>query len=111
MNDQFETHDRLVPYFYTHSLLYLISGILEDEGKEFDAYILGLQRHIIGNYPYDSAQELINTNQFLFEATTNRIAFSQTDATTPDGMKTKSVSHGGFDDDNDTIESIKYFLK
>jgi len=111
MNDHFETHDRLVPYFYTHSLLYLISGILEDEGKEFDAYILGLQRHIIGNYPYDSAQELINTNQFLFEAATNRIAFSQTDATATDGMKTKSVSHGGFDDDNDTIESIKYFLK
>lgn len=110
MNDQFETHDRLVPYFYTHSLLYLISGILEDEGKEFDGYILGLERHIRGNFPYDSAQELINTNQFLFESSTKRIVFSQTDATTPDGIKTKSVSHGGFDDDNDTIESIKYFL-
>ncbi len=111
MNDQFEIQDRLVPYFYTHSLLYLISGILEDEGKDFDAYILGLQRHIIGNYPYDSAQELINTNQFLFEAETNRIAFSQTDVSATDGMKTKSVTHGGFDDDNETIESIKYFLK
>ena len=111
MNDQFETHDKLVPYFYTHSLLYLISGILEDEGKKFDAYILGLERHILGNYPYDSAQELINTNTFLFESAKNRIVFSQTDSTALDGLKTKSTSHGGFDDDDDTIDSIIYYLK
>jgi len=110
MNNQFETNDCLVPYFYTHSLLYLISGILEDEGKEFDGYILGLERHIQGTYPYDSAQELINTNEFLFEASTKRIAFSKTDSNAPDGLKTKSISHGGFDDDNETIKSIKYFL-
>lgn len=110
MNDYYETHDRLVPFLYTHSLLYLISGILEDEGKEFDAYILGLERHIMGSFPYDSEQNLIGTNKFLFESETNRVAFSKTNNIGHNGMKTNSVSHGGFDDDNDTIESIKHFL-
>jgi hypothetical protein len=110
MNDQFEILDKLVPYFYTHSLLYLISGILEDEGKEFDVYILGLERHISGNSPYDSEQELVNTSKFLFETTKNRIVFSKTDISAPEGLKTKSISHGGFDDDKDTISSIKYLL-
>jgi len=111
MNNQLETQDRLVPYFYTHSLLYFISGILEDEGKEFDSYILGLNRHISGNFPYNSAQELINAKQFLFEPAKDRILFSKSDISIPTGMKTNSESHGGFDDDNDTIESIKHFLK
>lgn len=110
MNNEFETKDNLIPFFYTHSLLYLISGILEDEGKEFDAYILGLEKHLQGTYPYDSAIELIKTNKFLFEPGENRIVFSKTDLTALYGMKTKSVSHGGFDDDKDTIDSIKYFL-
>lgn len=111
MSNQFETRDKLVPYFYTYSLLYLISGILENEGKEFDGYILGLERHIRGNYPYDKAQELINTKEFLFETTAKRIVFSQTALDSLDGFRAKSLSHGGFDDDNDTIESINYFLK
>jgi hypothetical protein len=110
MNNQIEILDKLVPYFYTHSLLYLVSGILEDEGKESDAYVLGLERHINRTAPYDSPEELISTNEFLFETATNRIAFSPTEATAPAGLKTKSKSHGGFDDDDDTINSIKYFL-
>ena len=33
MSDDFETKDRLVPAIYPHSLLYFISGVLEDEAR------------------------------------------------------------------------------
>lgn len=110
MSDQFETINCLVPYFYVSSLLYFISGILEDEGKEFDSYILGLERHIRGLPPYDLAQELISTKEFLYEPGKSRVIFSQSLEGAFDGSKTKSVSHEGFDDDDDTVESIKFFL-
>ena len=110
MTDTNEKHDILVPYLYTHSLLYLISGILEDEGSDFDAYILGLERDIKALHPYDTVNEIIVSNKFLFETGTNRIAFSQTDGTAPEGLRTESLSHGGFDDDDETINSIKFML-
>ena len=110
MNDNNEKHDILVPYLYTHSLLYLISGILEDEGNDFDAYILGLERDIKALHPYDTVNEIIASNKFVFEAGSNRIAFSQTDNTAPEGLRTKSLSHAGFDDDDETINSIKFML-
>ncbi len=108
MYDEFEIKDNLVPYFYTRSLLYLVSGILEDEGKEYDSYILGLERHIDGQSPYNSSQELLETHDFLYK--TKTLALSVTDSTAPKGLKTKSITHGGFDDDDDTVESIMYFL-
>jgi hypothetical protein len=110
MTDKNEKHDLLVPYFYTHSLLYLISGILEDEGSDFDSYILGLERNIKATPPYDSVNEIVEANKFLYAAGKNRIAFSQTDGTTPEGLRTQSLSHGGFDDDDATINSIKFML-
>jgi hypothetical protein len=111
MSDDYETKDCLVKYFYTHSLLYLISGVLEGEGEEFDCYVLGLERHIDGREPYHEDNMLKETSAFIFKNDSNRIAFSKTDATDPDGMRTTSTSHGGFDDDKPTIDSIKHFLK
>lgn len=111
MTDTNEKNDLLVRYFYTHSLLYLISGVLEEEGKEFDAYILGLDRNIKAAFPYDSAPEIVNTNRFLLEENQNRVLFSQTEALPSDGLRTRSLSHGGFDDDPSTIDSIKFILK
>lgn len=110
MTDKNEKHDLLVPYLYTHSLLYLISGVLENEGTDFDAYVLGLERHIRATTPYHLVKEIIDTNKFLYETEKNRISFSQTDDAAPEGSKTQSLSHGGFDDDEKTINSIKFIL-
>lgn len=110
MTDANEKHDILVPYIYTHSLLYLISGILEDEGKEYDGYILGLERDIKANHPYDTVQEILDSKGFLFASNSFRAVFSQTEDNANEGLKTKSLSHGGFDDDDETIRSIKYML-
>lgn len=110
MTEVNEKRDVLVPYLYTHSLLYLISGILENKGNDFDAYILGLERHIRAITPYDSVNEITAAHNFIYEEDQNRVAFSQTDGTAPDGLRTQSLSHGGFDDDDETISSIKFML-
>ena len=110
MTDNNEKQDILVPYLYTHSLLYLISGILENEGNDFDAYILGLERNIKATSPYDTVEEITDANKFIYEAGKNRVVFSKTDVTAPEGLSTQSLSHGGFDDDDATIKSIKYML-
>lgn len=111
MSDTLEKADSLVPYFYTHSLLYFISGVLEDKGESFDAPILGLERNLQAQFPYDNLVELIETNQFLFEQGKNRLVFSNGIPSQISGMKSNSKSHGGFDDDLDTIESLQFMLK
>lgn len=110
MTDKNEKKDILVPFVYTHSLLYLISGVLENEGKDFDAYILGLERHAYTHPPYDSVSEIRDCNIFLFKENTDHIIFSQTLDDAVEGLQTTSLSHGGFDDDEKTINSIKFLL-
>lgn len=110
MKDENEKKDILVPFLYTHSLLYLISGILEDEGNEFDAHILGLERNISASSPYDAVEEIMDAHRFIYEGGKSRVAFSQTDDNSPQGSETRSLSHGGFDDDDATIRSLKFML-
>lgn len=110
MTDDNEKNDSLVPYFYTHSLLYLISGILEDKGNDFDAYILGLERHIKAASPYHKVQVINDAHLFIYANGVNRVAFSQTSVNAFPGLRTRSLSHGDFDDDAETIASIKHIL-
>jgi hypothetical protein len=110
MTNNNECQDRMIPFFYTHSLLYLISGILEDEGVSFDAYILGLERDIDFVNPYD-IPELSDVHSYLYEPGKNRLVLSQTPGGPPDGLQTQSLSHGGFDDDPLTIASVQYIIQ
>ncbi|RLJ80227.1 alpha/beta hydrolase [Pedobacter alluvionis] len=109
MTDDNECRDKMVPYFYTHSLLYLISGVLEDEGKSFDAHILGLQRNIGFADPYN-VPELSAIHDYLYEDGAYRVSFSENLATTPAGMGTSALKHGDFDDDAATKNSITTIL-
>ena len=109
MSDMYESRDKLVPYFYTHSLLYLIAGILEDEGGSYDAHILGLERHIAYASPYD-IELLKDTHDFVYADGQKRFSLSVTNNGTEDGLRTSAQSHGGFDDDIPTLESIQYIL-
>lgn len=110
MADDFETKDMLVPYFYTHSLLYFISGVLEQEGEGYDEYVLGLNRHISGEKPYDIAP-LSDIHQYLFANGDHRVVFSKTADGADEGLRSLSLKHGAFDDDESTLKSMVYFLK
>lgn len=111
MTDANEKNDVLVPFLYTHSLLYLISGILEDQGESYDAYIAGMERHICGLYPYDSVAELQITHQYLYDnSNEKRLILSKTAEDAPVGEQTTALKHGAFDDNDVTIKSIQYLI-
>jgi hypothetical protein len=109
MTDENESNDALVPYVYTRSLLYLISGILEDNGKSFDAYILGLERHFRNLPPYN-IPELSGCHDYLFTNGLQRTCLSVSSPGTP-GLATSALKHGHFDDDEETLKSIQHILQ
>lgn len=95
MTDQYEKDDKLVPVLYPHSLLYFVSGLLEDET---DAHILGMQRH------FDRApgQLTFLTANGILSVTANGSAV---------GKHSTSRKHGDFDNDENTLLSIGHIIK
>jgi hypothetical protein len=110
MSDITECKDIMIAYFYTHSLLYLISGILEDRGDSYDAYILGLERHIRYESPYD-IEELNLVNSYLYTEGSDRLLFSETAIDALEGLQTRAVKHGGFYLEEFTKKSIQHLLR
>lgn len=109
MKDQFELDDFCLKVVYPNSLLYLISGILEKD--EYDAFILGMQRYHLKNFPYDGEQLLNKIITFL-QGNENRSIYSKTDEGALDGLISDSISHSGFNEpDKSTMRSIAYILK
>ena len=108
MSDEYECRDIMIPFIYTHSLLYLISGALEDEGESADAYILGLERHIRYQLPYNIT-DLQPCHDYLYLNGLNRVSYSVYTGTT-EGLETAAQKHGDFDDDVPTLRSITHIL-
>lgn len=112
MTDEAESEDALIdklPRVYPRSLLYLISGILEDEGKSFDEPILGMERYYkwasyTGNFP-----ELKQVSEFLAGGQ-HRVVLSPTSGNPP-GLNSMSRDHGYFNEDKETLDSIKHIIK
>lgn len=112
MSDYYEQNDTLIDGFsivYPHSLLYLISGILEDGGDNPDAHILGLERHINWqNYMKHAHLKSINT--YLNETNKNRLVLSVADNDNA-GLSSTATDHGDFDNNCKTLKSIVHILK
>ncbi|CAL1516749.1 hypothetical protein [Chitinophaga sp. MM2321] len=108
MSDVYEIKDHLVPVLYPRSLLYLISGILEE--RQNDAFILGLQRHITGGKPYDKEPVLQSIMNFI--KGDGRISYSVTGDDSTDGFRSTALHHGDFDNDKEaTLDSLMYLIK
>ncbi|MGZ3814179.1 MAG: alpha/beta hydrolase [Mucilaginibacter sp.] len=108
MSDHWECLDRCIPYVYTRSLLYMISGILEP--GEFDAYILGMQRYLSGANPYGAEPSLKAIDEFM-KAKENRTVFAVTQPGAANGLQCIAEHHGGFADAATlTMNSIVYIL-
>jgi len=102
MSDEYEKQDHMLSVIYPRSLLYLISGILEKDS--FDAYVLGLQRHISGWAPYDSDEVLNDIKAFI--SLEGNVVYSVTQDGLP-GFISGSQKHGNFDNDKETtLDSI-----
>jgi hypothetical protein len=106
MTDENECKDLLIPYVYTRSLLYLVSGILEEKVAE---PILGLHRFLGSDNTTTAPDFLTKTKQFMLQD--NRLVLSATAQNAPAGLQTIALKHGDFDDDLVTIESIKHLIR
>ncbi len=110
MSDSYEIKDKMLSIVYPRSLLYFISGLLENEGKESDAFILGLQRHISGFIEYKNEPLLQTVKEFL-ENTPNTVVYSITDNSATDGLRCIASKHGDFDNDAEaTFISLSYLI-
>ncbi|RJG09034.1 hypothetical protein D3879_24785 [Pseudomonas cavernicola] len=109
MDDDYEREDQLVPKVYTRSLLYFISGVLEPD--EVDAPIMGMMRHASGQGPFRNGPA---ADWAAFMTAQQRLVLSDNTVIDPSavaGRRTSSRSHGGFDDDGPTRESLTELLR
>ena len=119
MCDEREIRDPLdgrVPLnLYPRSLLYLISGILENDagGDAYpDAPLLGLERHLRGladsRLTQSERQDRDRIRTFL-AAAPSRVVFSPSSAGA--GLDTDARSHGTIDNDPGTLASIRHVAR
>ena len=108
MKDELEQVDGIVPVIYPRSLLYFVSGLLEDE---VDRPLVGMQRYYSGERPYAGAgfADIARTRAFLDGIGARPIWAESDDG---DGLRSRSHKHGDFDDqDSPTLESVLWLLQ
>lgn len=106
MSDEVERKDNMVRFVYPRSLLYFVSGLLEP--SEVDKPLVGMQRYLTRQRPFDGMADVKAVTDFL-EAGPNRCVFSVSD--TLDGNRSTSRAHGDFDNDIVTVASLGHILK
>ncbi len=109
MDDQYEREDQMIPGLYTRSLLYFISGVLEPD--EVDAPIMGMTRHATGQDPFKTGPA---ADWAAFMTAQQRLVLADSSVLDPSsgvGRRSSSRTHGGFDDDGPTLESLTALLK
>lgn len=114
MSDAYERKDALVnavPALYPRSLLYFISGLLEDKGKSYDQFILGMERFINWNFYTSKFTQLAEISAFLNETDKHRLILSKSADNAEEGQCTTAIDHGEFDNDSAVHQSIIHYLK
>ncbi|MGR9265616.1 hypothetical protein [Rhizobium leguminosarum] len=100
-------------YLYPSSLLYLVSGLFEDRDADafVDAPILGMARFLAADFPNFSDQRDVSAASAVksFLDRPNHLVLAMENSNP--GFKCKALSHGGFDDDPDTLASIADFVR
>ncbi len=105
MKDALETADRLVPV-YPHSLLYFVSGVLEDEA---DKPIVGMERFYSGAAPYpdEDYPEIKEVRDYLRQS--GGMVWSVEEL--GPGRNSAANAHGKFDDeDPPTLKSVQHII-
>jgi len=101
MTDENECADRLIPVLYRHSLLYFVSGAVE---RSADTLIVGMQRYYdVDDYDPGEFPDVEVVRRYILKDQ-RHVAWSVADD--GPGRKTTATSHGDFDNDTHTINSI-----
>jgi hypothetical protein len=115
MTDENESKDGIVPCIYTRSLLYFVSGVLEKKPtgeNAADVPLVGMQRFYIQTSVYNALDEKLvqeYVNDGTLPATGRRSVWSRCDDGT--GLNSHALSHGDFDDDLATLDSVRSIIK
>ncbi|KAA3624792.1 MAG: alpha/beta hydrolase [Bacteroidetes bacterium] len=112
MLDEVEQKDPLVPVLYKRSLLYLVSGAFErnQAGKEeVDKPLMGMHRFFSGESPFndDLSRHILD---FMDRDDVHAI-YSVTPDNAEAGRRSSAAKHGDFDDDEETLESLKTIIQ
>jgi len=107
LGDKLEAGYWEAPPLYPRSLLYMISGLLEQ--PEYDMPILGMQRFLMNEAVY-SQPELGTIRRFL--GSESRQIWAE--ASDGDGLRSNANRHGGFDatsgENSNTMDSVVFFI-
>jgi hypothetical protein len=105
MGDEREREDRLVPGVYPRSLLYFVSGVLENEA---DQPLLGMQRfHTLDPFSSEAFPAIGRVRDQL-AARANSSVWSI--ATGGPGLCSQAIRHGDFDEDPATLDSVAQLI-
>lgn len=111
MTDDAESKDQLVKYVYTRSLLYFISGVLEydDGGRSTpDIPVVGMARYYERENTY-GIPEVSSVRKYV-RANQKHAVWSPVVGAGSDGFRCRAESHGAFDTDPPTLESIRAMI-
>lgn len=100
MRKEREKEDHCIPAIYTHSLLYLVSGLFEEET---DAKILGLHEQFSAEGRYADFSELKAARDYI---KTGKLVLSDDILHSDLNMRCNALKHGSFDNDKHTIDAI-----
>jgi hypothetical protein len=109
MSDVKEIDDSLVPILYPRSLLYFVSGVVEKEADgqgAFDLPIVGMQRYYQAEQVYNSPE--VSRVRAFINSDAKRAVWSVENR--GPGLSSASTSHGDFDNDPATIQSLQTIL-
>ncbi|MCJ8321360.1 MAG: hypothetical protein MJK12_17105 [Colwellia sp.] len=107
MTDVNEKSDRLVPILYPHSLLYFVSGVVEDKS---DTPLIGMERYFdSSHYEAEEFENIKKFKDFLMEFE-NSVVWSKS-SDRGEGLNSLATSHGDFDEDQTTLKSIQHIIK
>jgi hypothetical protein len=107
MADELERGDALFWKLYPRSLLYFVSGVLEDEADE---PLVGMQRFFNAAAPFTPADhpEVIQVRDYLSAGKGRSIWSIANDG---DGLRSDAKAHVAFDDEEQTIASLRWILE
>lgn len=106
MKTEKEKKDHCIPVIYTHSLLYLVSGLFEvdqEDKSEIDAKIMGLNEQFMATGRYADFPELTELNNFLKG---HDLVLSDDLVNENLSLRCGALKHGDFDNDELTLTAI-----
>ncbi|OGO38062.1 MAG: hypothetical protein A2W35_21720 [Chloroflexi bacterium RBG_16_57_11] len=106
MADELEMRDAILPPVYLYSLLYCVSGLFEEK---VDLPLVGMQRYHGASTSFDPGQ-FPEIKRVLNETAAFAHPWIWSDSAAGSGLNTLSHSHGSFDNEEKTLESLAFLI-